>query len=75
MGHILTCTWAPTALAEGLGIDYLLVAQRWWGSGQEIEGSSYDGCGSRSESIFRQRAQPSCAGGVTSVAWRRPSDR
>ena len=80
MGRILTCTWAPTALAipqltmrkdsasnlnrsslaelsgtpltdqlltpvqaaEALGIDYLLVAQRWWGSGQEIEGSSYD---------------------------------
>ena len=74
MARILTCTWAPTALAvpqltgknralglaelhgpqlterllspvqaaEALGIDYLLVAQRWWGSGQEIEGSSYD---------------------------------
>ena len=81
MSRILTCTWAPTALAipqlvsdkdsgkdwaakltlgqlsgaelrnhlltpvqtaEALGIDYLLVAQRWWGSGQEIEGSSYD---------------------------------
>lgn len=75
MARILTCTWAPTALAlpqlgnnrtsspglaelhglalterllgpvqaaEALGIDYLLVAQRWWGSGQEIEGASYD---------------------------------
>lgn len=77
MAEILTCTWAPTALAaprltkgsewasklvtadrqgpalaeyllnpvrvaESLGIDYLLVAQRWWGTGQEIEGSTYD---------------------------------
>ncbi len=29
-------------IAEELGIDYLLVAQRWWGSGAEIEGSTYD---------------------------------
>jgi FMNH2-dependent dimethyl sulfone monooxygenase len=29
-------------IAEELGIDYLLVAQRWWGTGSEIEGSSYD---------------------------------
>jgi len=28
--------------AEDLGIDYLLIAQRWWGSGAEIEGSTYD---------------------------------
>jgi dimethylsulfone monooxygenase len=28
--------------AEDLGIDYLLVAQRWWGTGAEIEGSTYD---------------------------------
>jgi len=28
--------------AEELGIDHLLVAQRWWGSGEEIEGSTYD---------------------------------
>ncbi len=28
--------------AEELGIDYLLVAQRWWGTGAEIEGSTYD---------------------------------
>lgn len=77
MAEILTCTWAPTALAvpqltkgsewaaklvtadrqgtvlaeyllnpvrlaETLGVDYLLVAQRWWGTGQEIEGSTYD---------------------------------
>ena len=75
MTQILTCTWAPTALAvpqltkgrewaaklvtadrqgaalvehlvspvrqaEALGIDYLLVAQRWWGTGEEIEGST-----------------------------------
>jgi FMNH2-dependent dimethyl sulfone monooxygenase len=33
---------ASVRRAEGLGIDYLLVAQRWWGSGEEIEGSSYD---------------------------------
>lgn len=75
MAGILTCTWAPTAVAgprllrgqrerrelselsgealkerllapvlraEGLGIDYLLIAQRWWGTGAEIEASSYD---------------------------------
>jgi FMNH2-dependent dimethyl sulfone monooxygenase len=77
MSEILTCTWAPTAmavpklttnsqwasklvapkvqgeqlqeqllrpvrLAERLGIDHLLVAQRWWGTGEEIEGSTYD---------------------------------
>jgi FMNH2-dependent dimethyl sulfone monooxygenase len=28
--------------AEALGVDHLLVAQRWWGTGREIEGSSYD---------------------------------
>lgn len=28
--------------AEEIGIDYLLIAQRWWGTGREIEGSSYD---------------------------------
>lgn len=28
--------------AEELGIDYLLVAQRWWGSGEETERSTYD---------------------------------
>jgi FMNH2-dependent dimethyl sulfone monooxygenase len=33
---------APVQLAEQLGIDYLLVAQRWWGTGDEIEGSTYD---------------------------------
>lgn len=27
---------------EGLGISHLLIAQRWWGSGQEMEGSSLD---------------------------------
>jgi len=27
---------------EALGVDHLLVAQRWWGSGAEIEASSYD---------------------------------
>ena len=32
----------PVQAAEALGIDYLLVAQRWWGNGQEIEGSTYD---------------------------------
>ncbi|MEE2777478.1 MAG: LLM class flavin-dependent oxidoreductase [Acidobacteriota bacterium] len=32
----------PVLLAERLGIDALLVAQRWWGSGKEIEGSSFD---------------------------------
>src|SRR5262249_38277966 len=31
----------PVLRAEELGIDYLLVAQRWWGTGAEIEGSSY----------------------------------
>ena len=33
---------APVLQAEGLGIDFLLVAQRWWGTGAEIEASSYD---------------------------------
>ena len=33
---------APVRKAEALGIDYLLVAQRWWGTGEDIEGSSYD---------------------------------
>lgn len=75
MAGILTCTWAPTAIAgprmlkgqrarrdlaelsgnqlrerllapvthaEELGIDFLLVAQRWWGTGSEIEASTYD---------------------------------
>ena len=75
MPGILTCTWAPTAVAgprmlrgqaerrelaelsgpelkgrllspvlaaESLGIDFLLVAQRWWGTGAEIEASTYD---------------------------------
>ena len=32
----------PVLHAEQLGIDYLLVAQRWWGTGDEIEGSTYD---------------------------------
>jgi dimethylsulfone monooxygenase len=29
-------------LAEQLGVDHLLVAQRWWGTAQEIESSTYD---------------------------------
>lgn len=33
---------APARRAESLGIDYLLIAQRWWGSGEEMEGSSFD---------------------------------
>lgn len=33
---------APVRYAEELGIDYLLVAQRWWGSGEETERSTYD---------------------------------
>ena len=32
----------PVLRAEQLGIDFLLVAQRWWGTGEEIEGSSHD---------------------------------
>lgn len=28
--------------AEALGFDQVLVAQRWWGTGREIEGSTYD---------------------------------
>lgn len=32
----------PVRYAEQLGIDYLLIAQRWWGTGDEIEGSTYD---------------------------------
>ena len=30
------------ARLERLGISHLLIAQRWWGSGQEMEGSSLD---------------------------------
>ena len=37
-GHLL----APVELAESLGLDFLLVAQRWWGTGLEIEASTYD---------------------------------
>jgi FMNH2-dependent dimethyl sulfone monooxygenase len=33
---------APVLKAEALGIDFLLVAQRWWGTGAEIESSTYD---------------------------------
>ncbi|MEM7325777.1 MAG: LLM class flavin-dependent oxidoreductase [Actinomycetota bacterium] len=33
---------SPVHRAEELGIDQLLVAQRWWGTGAEIEGSTYD---------------------------------
>ena len=33
---------APVLQAEALGIDFLLVAQRWWGTGEEIEAASYD---------------------------------
>jgi FMNH2-dependent dimethyl sulfone monooxygenase len=32
----------PVRRAEALGIDFLLVAQRWWGSAEEIEGSTHD---------------------------------
>ena len=32
----------PVTRAEELGIDQLLIAQRWWGTGAEIEGSTYD---------------------------------
>jgi len=32
----------PVRRAEELGIDYVLVAQRWWGTGEEIEASTYD---------------------------------
>ncbi len=32
----------PVARIEALGIDQLLVAQRWWGTGRDIEASSYD---------------------------------
>lgn len=32
----------PVERAESFGIDHLLVAQRWWGTGEEIEASSFD---------------------------------
>lgn len=32
----------PVTQAESLGIDHLLVAQRWWGNAEEIEGPTYD---------------------------------
>jgi len=42
-GTDITSLFAATATkAETLGIDHLLVAQRWWGSGTEIERSTYD---------------------------------
>jgi dimethylsulfone monooxygenase len=28
--------------AEDLGVDYVLVGQRWWGSGEEVESSTFD---------------------------------
>jgi FMNH2-dependent dimethyl sulfone monooxygenase len=33
---------AEASQAEAIGIDHLLIAQRWWGNAEEIEGSSYD---------------------------------
>ena len=33
---------APVLAADALGIDFLLIAQRWWGTGAEIEASTYD---------------------------------
>lgn len=33
---------ASATQAETLGIDHLLIAQRWWGNADEIEGSTYD---------------------------------
>ncbi|MEM7339631.1 MAG: LLM class flavin-dependent oxidoreductase [Actinomycetota bacterium] len=32
----------PVLAAEAAGVDFALVAQRWWGSGDDIEGSSFD---------------------------------
>ncbi|MEL7157125.1 MAG: LLM class flavin-dependent oxidoreductase [Actinomycetota bacterium] len=32
----------PVLAAEAAGVDFALVAQRWWGSGEDIEGSSFD---------------------------------
>ena len=32
----------PVLEAERIGVDFALVAQRWWGSGEEIEGSTFD---------------------------------
>jgi FMNH2-dependent dimethyl sulfone monooxygenase len=32
----------PARHAEALGFDYLLVPQRWWGSGVEVEGATFD---------------------------------
>lgn len=32
----------PVLQAEALGIDYLLIAQRWWGNGIDVESSTYD---------------------------------
>ncbi|MFN0093322.1 MAG: LLM class flavin-dependent oxidoreductase [Dehalococcoidia bacterium] len=33
---------APVRNAEALGVDFLLVAQRWWGTGVEIEAATFD---------------------------------
>lgn len=32
----------PVVAAEEAGVDFALVAQRWWGNGEEIEGSTFD---------------------------------
>ncbi|MFN0145952.1 MAG: LLM class flavin-dependent oxidoreductase [Dehalococcoidia bacterium] len=32
----------PVRSAEALGVDFLLVAQRWWGTGVEIEAATFD---------------------------------
>jgi len=32
----------PVVAAEAAGVDFALIAQRWWGSGTEIEASSFD---------------------------------
>ncbi|HXU22530.1 MAG TPA: LLM class flavin-dependent oxidoreductase [Tepidiformaceae bacterium] len=41
-GDVRAALVEPVLRAEALGIDYLLVAQRWYGTGKEIEGSTYD---------------------------------
>lgn len=40
--ELRTQLFDPVLRAEALGIDYVLVAQRWWGTGEEIEGSTFD---------------------------------
>ena len=40
--HLQAATVGNVQRIESLGVSHLLIAQRWWGSGTDIEGSSLD---------------------------------